>query len=156
MWSSIVLKRSSSNRTAAAAIASDSSRQSASASPRHSAERGGELALRGLDVADPHRSPSGLGVALEHDGIDRVGVDLHEVARLAGEEGTGHAGGLQDPAHPCNVALHRLQRGRRRILTPQPLDELPGRDDLVGAQRKKRQQQTVLGRTEADRTTGAR
>jgi hypothetical protein len=94
---------------------------------------------RRLGSARPQRGTPLAHELLEAVGVDPVGVGLQHVARRpADQPGAGVAG--HQLAQPRGVrADHADRGGRGGVAVPQRLDEGIGRDDLVGAQRQRRQ-----------------
>lgn len=127
--SSVAARRSSSNR-AASADANGWYSRSANAGPRQSprAWRRASAASSGSWAARP-APPFGHG-AFEPPNVDCVLVHRHEVAGGTGDDPVG-ADRLPQLRH---VALQRVRRARRSVLSPQRLGQPVGGDDLIGAQ----------------------
>ena len=92
--------------------------------------------------------------ALEAVQVEALGVDPEQVAGVAGDQGAGRAGavaGLDRLAQGGHVVLERLLDRRWGLLAPDGLDQLLGRDDLVGMEQQFRQQHPVLDAAEPQR-----
>jgi hypothetical protein len=100
-------------------------------------------------------SALGLGVGrLRHEAVESVDVDLVRadddlVAALVRQDA------LVPESAPevRDVHLHALERGRRRIVGPERVDELVGRHALPPAEKQDGEQRPLLGGGEVDRPT---
>ncbi len=106
-------------------------------------------------VAGLERAAALVDHAAEAVQVDLVGVDLDQVAGVAGEQRARLAcrgvGLLDRAAQGGDVVLQRLPHGRRRLLAPHRVDQLVGGDHLVGVQQELGQQHAVLDAAELER-----
>ena len=134
---SVASSHSSSSR-AMTARPNSVSATSASAGPRHSSSARRKVAAA---AAGSVRSwPARGGQFLEPDDVGAPRVELELIA----QPGLDHRLG-QRAAQPGHKGLQRVRRSGRRLIGPEPVDELAGRDQLAGAQRQHDQQHAQPG-----------
>ena len=76
------------------------------------------------------------GELFEPHDVGRAGIEFQLVADRPGFDDRVR----QRPAQPGDQGLQRVRRAGRRLVGPQPVDQLAGRDQLAGAQRQHDQQ----------------
>ncbi len=117
-------------------------------------ESGCKLRVGGPRVAVGEGATAGPGMPLEPSRVDVLGVGSKEVARFPRDEHPRKAGSLEPPPDPGNVSMDGLDRGGWRVLTPETVDELGGRHDLVDPQGEEGEQEPFLRGAEEDRPRG--
>ena len=136
---SVASRRSSSSR-AMTARPNSVSATSASAGPRHSPSARRRVAAAAAGSV-AQLGPARGGQFLEPDDVGGPRVELELVA---GRPGFDHRLG-QRAAQPGHQGLQRVRGPGRRLIGPEPVDELAGRDQLAGAQRQHDQQRAQPG-----------
>ena len=115
---------------------------SASGSPRNSA--------RAWRAASPDAAARRLAdQPLEAQRVDQVAVDLQLVAAPARDD-LGVAAAGEQLAQPPHVVLDHLARARRRLLTPQALDQPVCGDEPVGLEAEHRQDRPLFRTAQRD------
>jgi hypothetical protein len=87
------------------------------------------------------------GELFEPDDVGRAGIEFQLVAGGPGFDDRVR----QRAAQPGNQGLQRVRRARRRLVGPQPVNQLAGRDQLAGAQRQHDQQRAQPGSADVER-----
>ena len=74
--------------------------------------------------------------------VDSAPAEVQQVAAASPDD--GRSARLEHPSETRNVALDRVGRGCRRLLAPQPLDEMLDPHQLPCAQHQERQNSALL------------
>ena len=123
-------------------LAEPRKRRAAPQRERRLERRGGALRVACRELA-----PALSDEPLEVVRIQPIGIQPQLIAVLAGNDGgapTIAGAGVERFAQARHVYLQRLRRGRRRMLSPQLVDQPLHRKRLVGVQQEQRQQRPLL------------
>ena len=141
MRPSVAARRSDSRRDRSAWMNPSPSRPS-SARPRHNARAAPSSRRASADVAGPEGLPSEPAQALELRHVERTTRDVEHVPRRSGAQGRG--GRLERCPEPADVAVDDGRYGRRRLISPDGVDQALGRDHLARVEQQERQHGALL------------